>query len=337
MQIVELAKEVNARSEDHPIGRLQQIRSDLKGLDRPSSLEIFGRLPNFEDRDYIFHTGGRTELQFNLEVDDRFDPSEIRHGVAFSLHRDISVPDVSVFYPKIRRFNDFVTLYQSDLADMRMWHYADEPSHDYMPSPIPPDLAQANTFIFLGKRTPWSEVDVERILSDFDRLLPLYKYVEAPDITELDAPPMNPDETALRFEPGHAPRKKRTTASASEETIDVHLRHGRLQDRLVTELEQEHGKGAVGSEVKNLDRMIDVVVQKDSGYDFYEIKRYPSARACLREALGQLLEFSYWPGAETGDRLIVAGPAPLGPRAKAYLTRLRDDFGLPIDYHQVDA
>jgi hypothetical protein len=43
---------------------------------------------------------------------------------------------------------------------------------------------------------------------------------------------------------------------------------------------------------------IDLVVRTGEGYEFYEIKTYGSARACIREAIGQLLEYAMWPGAE---------------------------------------
>jgi hypothetical protein len=40
---------------------------------------------------------------------------------------------------------------------------------------------------------------------------------------------------------------------------------------------------------------MDVVVRLGIRYWFYEIKTALSARACIREALAQLLEYSYWP------------------------------------------
>jgi hypothetical protein len=40
-------------------------------------------------------------------------------------------------------------------------------------------LAVMRTFVFLGKRQPFDKVDYDLILSDFDRLLPLFEYVES--------------------------------------------------------------------------------------------------------------------------------------------------------------
>jgi len=69
---------------------------------------------------------------------------------------------------------------------------------------------------------------------------------------------------------------------------------------------------------------IDTVVSQDGGYWFYEIKTAMSARACIRDALAQLLEYAYWPGAREASRLIIVGepeldamPFTLGPPASA--------------------
>ena len=46
-----------------------------------------------------------------------------------------------------------------------------------MPGPIPPELVAEGIFVFMGNRQPMDAIDYEAVLSDFDRLLPLYKYV----------------------------------------------------------------------------------------------------------------------------------------------------------------
>jgi len=62
---------------------------------------------------------------------------------------------------------------------------------------------------------------------------------------------------------------------------------------------------------------------------------YQSPRACIREAIGQLLEYAFWPGAQEAIHLTVAGESPLDPDGDDYLRQLRDRFGLPIDYQQI--
>jgi hypothetical protein len=77
------------------------------------------------------------------------------------------------------------------------------------------------------------------------------------------------------------------------------------------------------------------VVRRKPGYWFYEIKTGDTVRACLREAIGQLLEYSFWPGAQEAVRLVVADERPMEKSAEEYLRCLRTLFSLPIDYEQI--
>jgi hypothetical protein len=42
-----------------------------------------------------------------------------------------------------------------------------------------PELVTPSSFVFLGKRQASDSIDYETILNDFDRLLPLFRYVES--------------------------------------------------------------------------------------------------------------------------------------------------------------
>jgi len=80
---------------------------------------------------------------------------------------------------------------------------------------------------------------------------------------------------------------------------------------------------------------VDVVVKRNNGYWYYEIKTSKSPRACLREALGQLLEYSFWPGAQEANRLVVAGETAIDKEGEEYIKRLKERFSLPIEYEQI--
>ena len=58
-------------------------------------------------------------------------------------------------------------------------------------------------------------------------------------------------------------------------------------------------------------------------------------RGCLREAIGQLLEYAFWPGAQEAKRLIVVGETAIDRDAAKYLCRLKERFSLPIEYEQL--
>jgi len=77
------------------------------------------------------------------------------------------------------------------------------------------------------------------------------------------------------------------------------------------------------------------VVKIKNEYWFYEIKTALTPRTCLRHAIGQLLEYGYWPGAREPARFIVVGESPIDENGEEYLRRLRKTFSLPIDYEAI--
>ena len=59
-------------------------------------------------------------------------------------------------------------------------------------------------------------------------------------------------------------------------------------------------------------------------------------RLALRHAIGQLLEYTYWPAPARPKRLVVVTDRPLDAQAAAYLCTLEAETGLAIGYRQVN-
>jgi hypothetical protein len=339
MHLQSIIDEVNFRSKTHPIGKLQQLRKDLKTLRRLPSPNIFPKSTTFER--WAFHFGGRPELQFNIGIERRDGADELRHGVAFSFKTSRSLPDVTVLIPKVKLFNDFMQLYSENFSDMRMWYYCGrghdrKRSLDYMPTSIPHELVtEKDPFVFLGKRKPAGQIDCETILNDFDRLLPLYTYIESAGRSEpITAAEIEPFE----FRSGRYHKLSSTVASLAQKELDINLRHNRLQRALRHRLQKKYGAENVKWECPSGNgTSIDLVVHQKTEFWFYEIKTAISPRACIREAVGQLLEYSFWPGSQEAARLIVVGESPLDEKARAYLQTLVTRLSLAIDYEQISA
>jgi hypothetical protein len=110
-----------------------------------------------------------------------------------------------------------------------------------------------------------------------------------------------------------------------------------VQEALFKHLAKSHGMdNTSGEQTFGNGTLVDVAVKQDDGYVFYELKTGLSARSCIREALGQLMEYSYWPGGEQAMRLVVVGEAEYDKDAKAYMKTLRKEFSLPIEYQRFD-
>jgi hypothetical protein len=325
--------ELNSRARAHPIGALQELRARLRGLSRKAGHDIFS-LQTTKD-DYAFHHGGRSELQFNIgEIGS---PRGFRFGVAFSFEPSRTLPlPLDVLTPKVKLFNDYMALNAEHFADMRMWHFvggAQGPSEDYRPGPIPWERVGVGVFIVLGKRQPLDTIDYEAILSDLDRLLPLYTYVESGGTSQ---PLVAPVETPFTFRPGCSIKASATIASQVQKQLDISLRHNELQEALYRRLVSLYGKDNVGAENSSgVGTRVDIVVKREKEYWFYEIKTAASPRACLREAIGQLLEYAFWPGGQPATRLVVVGESAIDSDGTEYLRHLRERFSLPIDYEQI--
>jgi len=329
LDIPGIARKLNRLAHSHPIGAIQDIRTELKKLKRRPGDKIFSVHTTFDD--YAFHHGGRTELQFNIGYTDN-DDEDLRHGVAFSFEHSQTLPSIDVLVPKVKLFNDFIELNAGDFSDMRMWHYDPERSSDYPPGAIPSALVKKGVFVFLGNRQPARKINYEKILNDFDRLLSLYRYVESSGTTA----PVTLPERGFDFKPGSSKKVTASKATLAEKELDFNLRHNLLQEAFYQQLASKNGKENVRTEQPSgVGTQIDVVVKMKNKYWFYEIKTALTPRACLRAAIGQLLEYGYWPGAQEPTRFIVVGESPIDEDGQEYLRRLRTRFSLPIEYEAI--
>ncbi len=330
IDIAFVAAALNERASGHPIGQLQETRKALKGFDRRPGDKLFSA--QTINADWAFHHGGRTELQFNIGREESDAGEVLRHGVAFSFEPSQTLPTIDVLVPKAGLFNDYLRSNPDDFGDMRMWHWYKSRSADRLPGPIPESLTAKGVFVFLGKCQLAESIDYELILADFDRLLPLYRYVESGGAYE---PVPLPAKTGFAFKAGCSPKPYAATATLAAKVLDLDLRHNLLQGKLAQHLVAGYGVENVSTEqASGAGTRIDAVVRQGDQYWFYEIKTARTPRVCLREAVGQLLEYAFWPRGQdpAASRLVVVGELPLDADASEYLHRLTSGFGLPLEY-----
>jgi hypothetical protein len=220
--IQSIAGTLNAKAGSYQIGKLQDLRKELKGLARRPGRSIFTK--QTIDDDWAFHHGGRSELQFNIGFDGS-KGRQLRYGVAFSFETSRTLPDIEVLRPKVDLFNEYLTLYPAKYSHLRMWDWVDnERGEDYPTSMIPKEKIRNKTFVFFGCLRPISSIDYDEILREFDDLLPLYTYVESKgkfqSVDVLEPVP-------FEFKPGCTVKKLKTSAKIKSGPIDVTLLHCR--------------------------------------------------------------------------------------------------------------
>ena len=120
--------------------------------------------------------------------------------------------------------------------------------------------------------------------------------------------------------------------------VELPSLHNQVQDHLVKYLETKFPKHRVVREVRIREHgtSIDVVRERpDKRRTFYEVKVLPTLRACILEALGQLLEYAHWPSESLATELVIVSHHESDPEVAAYLTKLGEAYGLHLGYLRI--
>jgi len=325
--IREIAYRINELSHDYKIGGLQDIRKSLKGLNRRPGSEIFADASISDE--WAFHYGGRKELQFNIGYENE----GLRYGLAFSLEASHTLPDVSLLYPKILKINQFIRENPGFFNNYRMWHYHKDVRSQIVPVvEISEKLLVSHTFIFIGKLVHIEDEAYIEILKTFDELLTPYIYVEKEAVSGVVEYEQSDYDYKFVFKRKPIQFCKKKEYTIEERAVNLEIRHSLIQEKLIDLLAEEWGADNVSAEQSVFGKKIDIVIRRNTEYDFYEIKTCGSAKACIREAIGQLMEYAYWPTGDNAKNLIIVGEEPADAQTEKYLAYLREKFKLPIHY-----
>lgn len=178
--------------------------------------------------------------------------------------------------------------------------------------------------------------DIPREFSANDPAVPASYYIL---LNQKQNPKLRVDTKRFSFFPGHKKKNVAAKSTYQEQSSEVDLVQNSIQTNLFTQLAKEYGKENVGTEQDTgYGSHVDLVVRdSDKQYIFYEIKTSYSALLCIREALGQLMEYAFYPKANNAKKLVVVSPNQVTPEAKRYLQEIRDRFGIPLYYQRYDS
>lgn len=179
-----------------------------------------------------------------------------------------------------------------------------------------------------------------RELTNFDKIIGTYHYAFIHD----DKVKHKSTESGIRtrkflFNSGKKGKSLKNRVSLRESiVIESEPLHDKIQSALFNVLSDVFGENNVGMENDTgLSTRIDILVNRDKGYSLYEVKSYPSVMMSLRNAIGQLLEYAYWPSPLRDHcELIVVSHIPAREEDKKYLEYLRNAFKLNVYYQSID-
>lgn len=136
------------------------------------------------------------------------------------------------------------------------------------------------------------------------------------------------------------PNVKTVTHIREPKTIEITYLHQAISKRLTKVLKRKYGKNNVSNEHRSgvgRNRVDIIVKSKNEGLIFYEIKTFNSLKTSIREALGQLIEYSMWPDKNKANQMVILTQKHENvEKAEVYFQHLRESFGIPIYYQWFD-
>ena len=197
------------------------------------------------------------------------------------------------------------------------------------------------------KKSVFSTNDKEKILSNLKELknLTLDKILQRyNDIFNVN----KQWKSSFYLECGKQYSEKRALSEYYREPKEVLLVHEQLKKKLIRKIQDNNAlvnpkdpideKSLSPENPVNIINYIDIAAKTKKGdIVFFEIKTATEARLCIRQALGQLMEYSFYPyeNIKNAQKLIVVGSGTKTPEVTDYIKKLNNQFNIPIDYLQI--
>jgi hypothetical protein len=108
--------------------------------------------------------------------------------------------------------------------------------------------------------------------------------------------------------------------------------HNIIQNKLRNKLIAEYGESCVACE-KNY---IDLTLTYNDTITLYEVKSDAYAATCIRQALGQIIQYAHRIDATKKIKLYIVGQYPLKSNEIPYLEYIKNNFKIDLDYMNID-
>ncbi len=164
-----------------------------------------------------------------------------------------------------------------------------------------------------------------------------YKHYNLHKLDDLGNYQQNSYINKIPFKGGHTPRNPGTRNSQSyEQQKEVNCVHIEIQDKIYDILKEDY---KIETERKvETGGYVDLSIEIDKDCEiFYEIKTSNTVKECIREAFGQLMEYTHYPiNDEVYKRavgLVIVSQNAINDDAQSYINKLRE-FKINIYYQQ---
>lgn len=112
----------------------------------------------------------------------------------------------------------------------------------------------------------------------------------------------------------------------------VEQKHNKIQEALRKQLAEEYGEENVILEEDH----VDVKLIQSNYLGFYEVKSFSYASECIREALGQILLYSYHDQDKREKKIYVVGQYPANDQDYGYIDYIKEKLNLDFEYLNIE-
>ena len=146
------------------------------------------------------------------------------------------------------------------------------------------------------------------------------------DVIELE------DEVDETLENGYNEKSESSFERNGSASVKVNLVHSRIQNRFIKYLKAKYPKNLNSGERNR----IDAKRETENEVYIYEIKPYESVYSCIREGIGQLLDYSYQLKTPKKKHIIIVGPNEPGEDDFEFINNLKSIISTPLGYIAFD-
>ena len=152
-----------------------------------------------------------------------------------------------------------------------------------------------------------------------------------------------PDEDSDNFfdintgNDGNTPYSKAIIKKTFHVDIELEQKHNEMSNKFLKYLKDNYPNDIVKRECKSFGaRRIDIVRKTPDGNIFYEIKTYTNPLISLRNALGQIFEYAFYPNHRKAIKLVIVTNMHADNNFKKYIEHLNTIVNTPIEYIHFD-
>lgn len=169
---------------------------------------------------------------------------------------------------------------------------------------------------------------------------PLQRKNRYKNLMHFDMPPTLLEDVAFQFSPGGNTdiMTGHSWARRNNPGYQIQHLHNKISLALYGHLVEKHGWEKVAREhvINECNSSADIILQRPDGLGFFEIKTYNTWKACVREAVGQLLEYNFFPTGKRAIEMVVVSSMLPSEQEQAYMENLRKELRLPLFYQCFD-